>query len=180
MSAPNASLSATARPLPMRMRPDLELRAVQMRGRPQWSVKDPLALRYYQLREEEYFILRMLDGRNSIDEIQTRFARRFAPRRLEPDRLHAFLGRLHNEGLILADPAGQGTELLRRRGKLIRQKWLEIFSNVLALQFRGIDPDRFPAASSRRRAGSFREPWRSFAGYWPWRRCYWSPFTSTR
>jgi putative peptide zinc metalloprotease protein len=127
----------------MRMRPDLELRAVHMRGRPQWSVKDPLALRYYQLREEEYFILRMLDGRASIDEIQRRFARRFAPRRLEPDRLHAFLGRLHNEGLIIADPAGQGAELLRRRGKLRRQKWLETFSNVLALQFRGIDPDRF-------------------------------------
>ena len=45
-----------------------------MRGRPQWSIKDPLALRYFQLREEEYFILRMLDGQTSIDEIQARFA----------------------------------------------------------------------------------------------------------
>jgi putative peptide zinc metalloprotease protein len=125
------------------MRPDLELRAVRMRGRPQWSVKDPLALRYFQLREEEYFILRMLDGQTSIDEIQDRFERRFSPRQLEPRRLQAFLGRLHEEGLILADPTGQGTELLKRRGKLRRQKWLETFSNVLALQFRGIDPDAF-------------------------------------
>ena len=136
-------MSATARPLSMRMRPDLELRAVRMRGRPQWSVKDPLTLRYFQLREEEYFILRMLDGQTSIDEIQTRFERRFAPVQLEPQRLQAYLGRLHEEGLILSDPAGQGTELLRRRGKLRRQKWLETFSNVLALQFRGIDPDNF-------------------------------------
>jgi putative peptide zinc metalloprotease protein len=143
MPAPTLAMSATARPLSMRMRPDLELRAVRMRGRPQWSVKDPLALRYFQLREEEYFILRMLDGQTSIDEIQKRFERRFAPLRLEPRRLQAFLGRLHEEGLLLADPAGQGSELLRRRGKLRRQKWIEMFSNVLALQFRGVDPDSF-------------------------------------
>ena len=113
-----------------------------MRGRPQWSVKDPLALRYYQLREEEYFVLRMLDGQTSIDEIRSRFERRFPPRRLDPLRLQSYLSRLHEEGLILADSPGQAAELLERRGKQRRQKWLETATNVLALQFRGIDPDR--------------------------------------
>ncbi len=129
----------------MRLRPDLELRAVPMRGRARWSVKDPLALRYYQLQEEEYFVLRQLDGHTSIDEIQSRFERRFAPRRLDPSRLQAYLGRLHEEGLILADSSGQAVELLERRGKLWRRKWLEAITNVLALQFRGVDPDRFLA-----------------------------------
>jgi putative peptide zinc metalloprotease protein len=127
----------------MRMRPDLEMRAVAMRGRPQWSVKDPLALRYFQLREEEYFVLRMLDGQTSIDEIQSRFERRFAPRRLDPQRLQAYLGRLHEEGLIVADSSGQAAELLERRRKQRWQKMLEQLANVLALQFRGIDPDAF-------------------------------------
>lgn len=138
-----AALSATARPLAMRLRPDLELRAVAMRGRAQWSVKDPLTLRYFQLREEEYFVLRMLDGQTSIDEIQSRFERRFSPRQLEPQRLQAFLSRLHEEGLILADSPGQASELLERKRKLRNKKWLETLSNILSLQFRGIDPDRF-------------------------------------
>lgn len=137
--------SATARPLAMRLRPDLELRSVPVHGRARWSVKDPLALRYYQLQEEEYFVLRQLDGRTSIDEIQSRFESRFAPRRLDPLRLQSYLGRLHEEGLILADSPGQAVELLERRGTLRRRKWLESLANVLALQFRGIDPDRFLA-----------------------------------
>ncbi len=114
-----------------------------MRGRPQWAVKDPLSLRFFQLREEEYFVLQMLDGRTSIDEIQARFERRFAPRRLEPRRLQAFLGRLHEDGLILSDLPDQGTELRLRRGRLVRKDWIETLTNLLALRFRGVDPSRF-------------------------------------
>jgi putative peptide zinc metalloprotease protein len=127
----------------MRMRPDLEVRKVSMRGRSQWSIKDPLALRFFQLREEEYFVLRQLDGRTSQDEIVARFEREYSPRRLAPVRLQAYLGMLHRNGLVVSEAPGQGAELLERRGRLIREAWLEGLTNVLALRLRGVDPNRF-------------------------------------
>ncbi len=51
----NQSTSSSARPLALAMRPDLQIRGMRMRGRMVWVVKDPVAMRYYQLREEEYF-----------------------------------------------------------------------------------------------------------------------------
>jgi putative peptide zinc metalloprotease protein len=141
--AENTATSSSARPLPLVMRRDLEIRGMRMRGRLLWVVKDPVAMRYYQLRDEEYFVLKLLDGRTSSDEIQSRFEQRFAPRQLEPVRLQAFLARLHREGMAVSQAAGQGVELLERRRKITRQAWFETLSNVLALRFRGVDPQRF-------------------------------------
>lgn len=62
MLAEISNMSSADRPLAMRMRPDLECRQLRMRGRPQWSIKDPLARRFYQVREEEFFVLRQLDN----------------------------------------------------------------------------------------------------------------------
>ena len=143
MLAELSNLSSADRPLAMRMRPDLECRQLSMRGRPQWSIKDPLARRFYQLREEEFFVLRQLDGRISMAEIGRRFEREFAPRRLAPLRLQAYLGLLHRSGLIVAEAQGQGEELLDRRKRLVRESWLEAASNLLSLRFRGVNPDRF-------------------------------------
>ncbi len=135
--------SSTARPLPLAVRPDLQFRASGNRHQPTWIVKDPVALRYFELPAEEYFILRLLNGRASSDQIQARFAEEYAPRRLQPEQLQAFLGRLHREGLVIGESPGQGDELLRRRKRLARMAWLEKLSNLLAIRFRGVDPDRF-------------------------------------
>jgi putative peptide zinc metalloprotease protein len=52
------------------------------------------------------------------------------------------LVRLHREGLVVSQAIGQGAELIKRRRKLASQAWLETASNLLALRFRGIDPQR--------------------------------------
>lgn len=110
-------------------------------GRRYWGIKDPVSLRYFQLREEEYGILTMLDGETSLEEIKGRFEREFVPRRVSLRQLQAFLATLHQDGLIVADTPGQGEELLARGNKQQRREWLNAFSNVLALRFRGFDPE---------------------------------------
>ncbi|QDU97572.1 HlyD family efflux transporter periplasmic adaptor subunit [Lignipirellula cremea] len=134
--------TANARPLGLRIRPDLATRALEFRGRRSWGVKDPVSLRYFQFREEEYFLIRQLDGTVGMDELQERFERRFAPRKLHPEQLLNFIGSLHSQGLIVADLPGQAEELLKRRDQ---QRWRDRFervAGVLAIRFRGIDPDR--------------------------------------
>ena len=41
------------RPLPLRIRPDLVVQPLEFGGRRYFGVKDPVTLRYFQLREED-------------------------------------------------------------------------------------------------------------------------------
>ncbi|MEX0718631.1 MAG: site-2 protease family protein [Planctomycetaceae bacterium] len=136
-------ISAEARPLALRMRPDLVVARHETRRRRYWSLKDPVSLEYFELEDEEFAILRMLDGRTSLRDIQRRFEARFRPLRLALDRLHAFLANLYREGLILAEAPGQGARLLDRHDAISRRKRLGRWTNLLAIRFRGVDPQAF-------------------------------------
>ena len=114
-----------------------------MGDHPIWIVKDPLSHQYTQLREEEYFILQMLDGTTSLAEIQDRFQKRFAPQILPADRAHAFLGQLHENGLLLSDAPGQSQQLLQRAQSAKRRASVQRWTSILAIRFRGFDPQRF-------------------------------------
>src|SRR3954466_11095547 len=109
--------------LKVRMRKDLELAA---HGGPvggYWVVHDPVTLKFFRLRDEECSILKMLDGRSTLEEIRQRFERQFAPLRLGAQQLHAFIFRLHEFGLVVADAAGQG-DVLARRSQAARKSGL--------------------------------------------------------
>jgi putative peptide zinc metalloprotease protein len=132
-------------------RRDLEILPVEYQGQPYWTIKDPIALRYFQLREEEHFILCLLDGRCvqerlSLDEIIARFEQRFAPRRLRRTELAGFLTMLHREGLVASAAPGQGEQLLIRDRTRRWQGRLSALGNVLAIRLPGINPDRILSA----------------------------------
>jgi putative peptide zinc metalloprotease protein len=135
-------LSASARPLALRKRPDLIVFPQRFSGRTYLGIKDPLTMRYYQLREEEFFILQQLDGRVSAEYILDTVHREFAPRRISLGQLQAFLSMLHREGLITSDAQGQGRELLARGREARQREALSRFGNLLAVRFRGWDPER--------------------------------------
>lgn len=108
-----------------------------------WVVKDPVSLSYFHLCKEEFAIFEMLDGETSIDEIRMRFERRFPPRTLDFRHLQEFLGRLHREGLLLVDAPGQAEQLLERRSRRRSDRLASAMTNLLAIRFPGIDPERF-------------------------------------
>jgi len=144
MTPPNDKTdSATARRVALRMRPDLSMHRQRFGRAGYWVVKDPVALTYFHLRDEEHAILEMLDGRTSLDEIKRRFEEVFAPLQIGFEQLQAFLGRLHQSGLVLAEASGQGRELLLRHGRRRHRALFQSASNLLAIRFRGIDPEPF-------------------------------------
>jgi putative peptide zinc metalloprotease protein len=128
------------RPLTLRRRPDLTIVPQEYGRHRYWLVKDPVSLQYFHLRDEEYAILEMLDGRTGLAAIKARFEQRFAPYRLPLEQIHAFLGRLHECGLILSDAPGQGEQLLKRSDVGRKRRRLAAGANILAIRFRGIDP----------------------------------------
>ena len=127
-------------------RRDLLAAPTQLRGRRYWTIKDPIALRYYQLRDEEHFLWGLLDGKRTLDEIVVEFERRYAPRRLRRSELSGFLMLLHREGLVLAPAWGQGPQLVARRDQRLWQQQLSQLTNLLAIQLPGINPDRLLSA----------------------------------
>ncbi|OHB83409.1 MAG: hypothetical protein A2V98_06430 [Planctomycetes bacterium RBG_16_64_12] len=127
----------------MRVRHDLSIHRQKFGQESYWVVKDPVALAYFHLREEEHAILEMLDGQTSLATIKQRFEEAFAPLQMSIEQLQAFLGRLHQLGLVLADAPGQGDQLLLRRGRRRRHELIQSLANVLAIRFRGVDPEPF-------------------------------------
>ena len=135
-------VSSSSRPLAVRMRVDLEFVRQTWQGRDYWIVKDPLTLRFFRFEEEEYFILRMLDGQNSADDITRAFAEKFSPQKLVNRELFQFIGSLYRGSLLVSDAPGQATALRKRSEKIRKQELRGKFTNILALRLRGFDPDR--------------------------------------
>ena len=135
-------VSSYARKLALRMRPDLSARQHRYQGRVYWVVKEPVGLNYFRFQEEEYAILRMLDGQTSLDEIKDAFEAQFPPQKIGVEELQQFVGTLHRSGLVIANVPGQGHQLKLRRDERWRKEWLNRISNILSIRFKGIDPDR--------------------------------------
>lgn len=155
---PPSLISASSRPLLFRRRADLVARRQRWQGREYWTVKDPLTLRYYRFEDEEFAILNMLDGQTSVESIRERFEAQFAPQRLSAAQLQQLLAMLHRSHLLVADASGQGEQLHLRDGQRRRREWLAALGNLLAIRFRGVDPDRWLTWLDRRCGWMFSTP----------------------
>jgi putative peptide zinc metalloprotease protein len=135
-------LPAIARPLSLRLRPDVIVTRVEMAGAPTWIVQDPLALEHFHFTAEEFALVEALRQPVSIADLQRVFANRFPPRTLSPDAVWDFVRRLHEAGLVIANAAGQGGELLARERSDQSRKRAFAWMQILAIRFRGFDPDQ--------------------------------------
>ena len=142
VSLADSLISSASRPLKLRVRPDLKVRRHKYQGRPFWVVKEPIGLKYYRFQEEEFAILQMLDGETSYDELKTQFEAEFPPQRITLQDLQHFIGMLHKSGLVISDAPGQGRQLQRRANENANRELMGKLSNVLAIRFKGIDPER--------------------------------------
>ena len=142
MATAEAFRSSTTRPVGLRRRGDLVTIRQVYQGQVWWVVKDPIALAYFRFRPEEFALLEMLDGKKSLEELQEAFEAEFPPRRITLEEVSRFVSMLHRSGLVIGDRPGQGPQLYERRNQRIWKQWVAWFSNVMALRFRGIDPDQ--------------------------------------
>jgi len=135
-------VSSSARRLNIRKRSDLSARRQVYQGQAFWVVKEPVGLNYFRFHEEEFAILNMLDGNTSLDELKERFEQEFPPQKITVEELGQFLGTLHRSSLVVADVTGQGVQLKKRRDERRKKEILGSLTNVLAVRFKGADPER--------------------------------------
>ncbi|MGB7328774.1 MAG: site-2 protease family protein [Rubripirellula sp.] len=135
-------VSSSSRPLTVRKRPDLSANRQRYQGTGYWVVKEPVGLQYFRFHDEEYYILNMLDGHVSLQQIKEGFERRFAPQKITFGDLQQFIGMLHRSGLVISNSPGQGKSLRERGRKKKNKEVMGKFANVFALRYRGFDPER--------------------------------------
>jgi len=150
--------SGATRPLRMRMRSDLTVDQHTYLGRKYWVVKDRLAQKYYRFEEEEFALLKMLDGESSLQDIQGEFERRFSPQKIATRELHQLVSMLHRSALVVSDAAGQGQQLYKRHVQSTNRQRMGALTNVLCIRFKGFDPDSLLTWLDRRIGWIFSVP----------------------
>ncbi len=135
-------ISSSSRPLTVRKRPDLSASRHRYQGTGYWVVKEPVGLQYFRFHDEEYYILGMLDGHVSLQQVKDGFEQRFAPQKITFGDLQQFIGMLHRSGLVISNAPGQGKALKVRGTTKRRKELLGKFANIFAIRFRGFDPER--------------------------------------
>lgn len=126
----------------LRLRPDLIVRKQSEGHGIRWAIKDPIALNYFHLRDEEWFLLKRLNGRTSFAEIKATFEESFAPKRVSESHLFSFFSQTHQQGLLISDTTDQGRVLMERAQRNRNRSFFRGLANPLAIRLPGFDADR--------------------------------------
>jgi putative peptide zinc metalloprotease protein len=126
----------------LRVRQDLDIAPQRYEGRTYYVVKDPVSLRYYRFKEQEHFLIRMMDGTSTLDDAQKEFEKRFRPDRLTLEDLEQFGQQLLTAGLAQNESPQAGKQLFDRRKKRRRSEWMQTLTNILYIKIPVFDPER--------------------------------------
>jgi putative peptide zinc metalloprotease protein len=126
----------------LRRRSDLNIVPQRYEGRMYYVVKDPVNLRYYRFKEQEHFLLTLMDGTVTLDDAQKAFENRFRPERLKLEDLEQFGQQLLTMGLVQHESPQAGKLLFEHRTKRIRMEWMQTLTNILYIKIPIIDPEK--------------------------------------
>src|SRR5262252_2397971 len=142
MKAPNASEVERRKKVRIRIRPDLDIAPQKYEGRTYYVVKDPVSLRYYRFKEQEHFLIGLMDGSYTLDDAQKAYEKRFRPERLTLEDLEGFAQQLLTAGLAHNESPQAGKQLFDRRKKRRRSEWMQTLTNILYIKIPIFDPEK--------------------------------------
>jgi putative peptide zinc metalloprotease protein len=125
----------------VRLRRDLGIEPQKYEGRTFHVIKDPVSLRYYRLKDHEYFLLQFLDGKHTLEDAQKEYEIRYRPDRLKLEDVEAFAQQLINAGLAQNESPRAGKQLYEQRNKRRRSEWMQTLTNILYIKIPVFDPD---------------------------------------
>src|SRR3954469_17207285 len=114
-SAPSmapAPMGQAAEHLRVKLRLDLIIQPQFYEGMTHYVIKDPIALKYFRFKVEEYFLLQQLDGTMTLQDVKKAFERKYRPQTISIEDLIRFVAQLHEAGLAQIDTAEQAKVLI--------------------------------------------------------------------
>ncbi len=140
--APVTPFGQAAEHLKVKLRADLVVQPQFYEGMTHYVIKDPLALKYFRFKIEEYFLLQQFDGKQTLQDVKKVFERKYRPQTISIEDLTRFVAQLHEAGIIQIDSQEQAKVLIRRRRKNRWRKVWAFLANILFIKIPIIDPER--------------------------------------
>ena len=91
-------------------------------------LKDPVSLHYFRLEERQWFVVHLMDGTHTLEDIQQAYERAHRPDRLSLEELEAFTALLVKGGLAYHESTLAGRLLLEQSNK---QWWQALQARLL-------------------------------------------------
>lgn len=141
-TVPSLPAGQAAEHLQVKLRPDLIVQPQFYEGMTHYVVKDPIGLKYFRFKAEEYFLLQQLDGKQTLQDVKRAFERKYRPQTIAIEDLTRFIAQLHEAGIAQLDTAEQAKVLIDRRRKNQWKRLWQFFANILYVKIPVIDPER--------------------------------------
>ncbi len=129
--------------IPLKMRADLVMECIHYQSEPYWVIKDPHAQEYYHFNAQEYGVLSKLDGEISFEQMQAWFDKEFSPYRINFRELIHLLSQFFQKSVVVPCRSGTGLGLHEASREKRRKKLQGKLKNVLAIRWKGWDPEWF-------------------------------------
>lgn len=126
-----------------RLRSQLHVHAHRFRGQLWYVVEDRLNGRYHRFDRQAWRIIRLLDGRITLEQLWQRLASEAGADTPSQEDILALLGQLHGLDLLASESLPDLAEAAQRERRLARQRRWQRYLNPLALRIHLFDPDRF-------------------------------------
>jgi len=128
--------------LKVKLRPDLIVQPQFYEGMTHYVVKDPIALKYFRFKIEEFFLLQQFDGKQSLQDVKRAFERKYRPQTISVDDLLRFAAQLHEAGIAQLDTNDQARALIDRWRKNRWKKVWQFLANILYIKIPVVDPEK--------------------------------------
>jgi putative peptide zinc metalloprotease protein len=125
-----------------RLRSHVRIHRHHYRGELWYVLEDRVSRRVHRFNPEAYYIVGLMTGHRSVQEIWEAAAARFGDDAPTQDETIRLLGQLHMAELLQTEVAPDVAELLRRARKGKPKIWQQNLRSPLAMRFPLIDPDR--------------------------------------
>ncbi len=132
--------NSQTQPLPLRARGDLRFQEILFQGETWHVVKDPLALQYFRIREDERRVLELLKGPCAIDELLARLRIEFPSLQISCRDLQLLITDLSRKGLIRSTRTGRTQQILGEARKRARKRIVSAVLNPFFIKLPGWDP----------------------------------------
>lgn len=135
-------IASNERPIPLKIRPDLEVADIEYLGVGYRVIKDPIGLKYHRLQVEQYHVLELLDGERSLEQVRDELKVTYPTVQLQLSDIQQLITDLHKKGLLQTDRTGQAGALIRERRKEEADKLKQKLMSLLYFRLPGWDPER--------------------------------------
>lgn len=115
----------------------------RFRGKSWYVVYDPLTNRSHRFSPSAWWLAAQLNGARSVDQAWQDAMTELGDAAPSQDEVIHLLSQLHAADLLVSEASPESDELLDRRRRMMRPKWVAGLLNPTSVRMPVVDPDRF-------------------------------------